>query len=104
MSSRSISLLENGRTFTARLDGENGPLRVDPHLGRLYVNAETTVGGRPARLLVLDAGSLDILGTVPLPAGLTLYALDPERHLLYLASTEGEVQIWSATGNELPSP
>jgi DNA-binding beta-propeller fold protein YncE len=104
MGSRSISLLENGRTVAARLDGQYGPLRVNPGLGRLYVEVDPSMGQWPAQLLVLDARSLEILGNVPLPAGLTLYALDPERQLLYLASYEGEVQIWSAVGGELPSP
>lgn len=98
MGSRSISLLENGQKVTVRLDGQCGPLRVDPGLGRLYVDSDPTLGQQPAHLLVLDAGNLEILGDVPLPVGLTLYALDPERHLLYLASYEGEVQIWSAAG------
>jgi len=104
MGEGSISLLENGRTVTARLGGEYGPLRVDPGLGRLYVDVDPTLGREPAELLVLDAGNLEILGKVPLPAGLKLYALDPQRHLLYLASGEGEVQIWSAAGGQPPSP
>ncbi len=104
MLSRSISLLENGRTETARLDGWYGPLRVDPELGCLYVDVDPTMDRQPGQLLVLDAGSLEVLGSVPLPAGLRLYALDPQRHFLYLASYEGEVQIWSATGGKLASP
>ena len=104
MGSRSIGMLENGQAVAARLDGQYGPLRVDPGLGRLYVDVDPTMGQQPAQLLVLDAGTLESLGNVPLPAGLVLYALDPERHLLYLASYEGEVQIWSAVGGQLPSP
>jgi DNA-binding beta-propeller fold protein YncE len=104
MDNRSISLLENAWTYIARLDGQYGPLRVDPGLGRLYVDVDPTMGQQPAQLLVLDAGSLRTIGSVPVPAGLALYALDPERHILYLASYEGEVQIWSATGGQLPSP
>ena len=100
MLSRSISVLEDGRTVTARLDGLSGPLRVDPSLGRLYVNTGVATGEPQSHLHVLNARSLEILGVVPLPGGLTLYALDPERHLLYLASGEGEVQIWSAVGAE----
>jgi DNA-binding beta-propeller fold protein YncE len=102
--SRSISLLENGQTIAARRDGQYGSLRVDPGLGRLYVDVDPTMGQRPAQLLVLDASSLRTIGSVPLPAGLTLYALDPERRLLYLASYEGEVQIWSAMGGQLLPP
>jgi DNA-binding beta-propeller fold protein YncE len=102
MGYRSISVLEDGRKVAARLDGQFGPLRVDPDLGRLYVDVKAI--DQPAWLLVLDAGSLDSLGRVPLPAELTLYALDPQRHLLYLAAHTGEVQIWSAAGGGLPPP
>lgn len=98
----SISLLEDGRTVIARLEGPAGGLRVDPELGRLYVAAKSM--DEPTRLLVLDAGRLEILGAVPLPAELTLYALDSRRHLLYLASYDGQVQIWSTAGGELPPP
>ena len=102
MSRGSIILLEDGRTVIARLEGPAGGLRVDPDLGRLYVAAKSM--DEPPRLLVLDAGRLEILGTVPLPAELTLYALDPRRHLLYLASYDGQVQIWSAAGGGFPPP
>lgn len=100
MDRRAISLLEDGRTYTARLDGVVGHLRVDPGLGRLYV---TVYSEQEGRLLVLDAATLDVLGSVPVSLDLKLYALDAQRHLLYLASGDGRVEIWSASGGELPS-
>ncbi|MFN2292036.1 MAG: VPS10 domain-containing protein, partial [Anaerolineae bacterium] len=101
MTLRSTSLLVDGQEFAARLDSLSGPLRVDPNLGHLYVSVEGSTGGY---LLVLDASTLDVLGAVPTPAGLSLQALDPNRQLLYLAAGEGRLQVWSATGGELPGP
>jgi len=95
--SSSTSLLVDGRTYTARVDGLFGPLRVDPALGRVYLTTPQGSDG-PTELLILDAVTLDRLGAVPVPAGLSLYALDTQRHLLYLANRDGQVQIWSATG------
>jgi len=95
--SSSTSLLVDGRTYTARVDGLFGPLRVDPALGRVYLTTTQGSDG-PTELLILDAVTLDRLGAVPVPAGLSLYALDTQRHLLYLANRDGQVQIWSATG------
>jgi photosystem II stability/assembly factor-like uncharacterized protein/DNA-binding beta-propeller fold protein YncE len=99
MTERSTSLLEDGREYTARLEAVYGALRVDPELGRVFVS----VGGDDeGQMLVLDADTLDVLGSVPIPAGFALRALDPQRHLLVLATGAGRVQIWSATGGELP--
>jgi DNA-binding beta-propeller fold protein YncE len=95
IASSSTSLLADGRTYAARVDGLFGPLRVDPALGRVYLTTETSDG--QTELRILDAATLEILGTVPVPAGLSLYALDTQRHLLYLANRDGQVQIWSAT-------
>ncbi|MFN2228664.1 MAG: hypothetical protein ACK2VA_02740 [Anaerolineae bacterium] len=97
----STSLLEDGREYTARLDAVFGALRVDPGLERVYLSVAGEEGGE---LLVLDAENLDVLGSVPIPGGLSLRALDPERHLLYLASQDGRVQIWSATGGNRAPP
>ena len=97
MAGRSTSLLESGREYTHRLDAVFGALRVDPGKGYVYMS----VGGyETGDLLVLDAENLDVLGSVPIPAGLSLRALDPQRQLLYLASADGRVQIWSTTGSE----
>ena len=101
MTLRSTSLLVDGQAYGARLDSLSGPLRVDPGLGRVYLTGGSDTGDY---LIVLDAGSLDVQGAVPIPAGLALEALDTERHLLYLAAGEGRLQIWSATGGELPGP
>ena len=92
--SSSTSLLVDGRTYTARVDDLFGPLRVDPALGRVYLTTES--GDGEAELLILDADTLQTLGSVPVPAGMALYALDPKGHLLYLANSDGQVQIWSA--------
>lgn len=99
MTLRSTGLLEGGREYTARLDGVFGALRVDPGLERVYLSVR---GDEAGHLLVLDAATLDALGSVPIPGGLTLRALDPRRHRLYLASDGGRVQVWSATGGTLP--
>ena len=93
--SSSTSLLVDGRSYTARVDGLFGPLRVDPTFGRVYLTAEGSDG--QAELVILDADTLERLGAVPVPAGLALYALDTQRHLLYLANRDGQVEIWSGT-------
>ncbi|MGD8397298.1 MAG: hypothetical protein PVG11_00430, partial [Anaerolineae bacterium] len=98
---QSTSLLEDGRAYTARLDAVFGSLRVDPGLGYLYLSITRKDTGQ---LLVLDAANLDLLGSVPIPGQYALRALAHERHLLYLANQDGQVQIWSATGGELPTP
>ena len=95
--SSSTSLLVDGHTYTVRVDGLFGPLRVDPALGRVYLTTGEGSDGQN-ELVILDADTLDRLGSVPVPAGLALYALDTQRHLLYLANRDGQVQIWSATG------
>ncbi|MFN2241495.1 MAG: hypothetical protein ACK2U2_04355 [Anaerolineae bacterium] len=97
----STSLLEDGREYTARLDAVFGALRVDPGLAKVYLSVD---GEEAGELLVLDAENLDVLGSVQIPSGLSLRALDPERHLLYLASRDGRVQIWSATGGNRAPP
>lgn len=94
--SSSTSTLVNGREYTARVDGLFGPLRVDPALGHVYLTTQS--GDGQTELLILDADTLETLGSVPVPGGLTLYALDTQRHLLYLVNRDGQVQIWSATG------
>ena len=99
LAGRSTSLLEDGRDYTARLEAVYGMLRVDPALGRVFVSVS---GDHDGQMLVLDAGNLDVLGCVPIPPGFALRALDPQRHLLVLATGAGRVQIWSATGGELP--
>jgi photosystem II stability/assembly factor-like uncharacterized protein len=101
MSGRSTSLLEDGERYSARLEAVYGAVRVDPGLGRVYLS---TAGPDKGNLLVLDANNLDVLGSVPIPGGYTLRSLDPRRHLLYLATWDGHVQIWSATGGELAVP
>ena len=53
-------------------------------------------------LLILDAATMHVLDSVPIPGGFALRALDPERHWLYLATNDGRVQIWTATGGERP--
>ncbi|MEJ2734518.1 MAG: hypothetical protein P8189_13300 [Anaerolineae bacterium] len=95
MGGRSTSLLQEGREYTARLESVFGALRVDPILGRVYLSVS---GDDEGHLLVLNAENLDVLGSVAIPGRFTLRALDPQRHLLYLATPEGQVQIWSATG------
>ena len=95
MSGRSTSLLRDGRQYTARLESVFGALRVDPSLGRVYLSVSADDQGH---LLVLDAENLDVLSSVAIPGQFTLRALDPQRHLLYLATHDGQVQIWSATG------
>jgi photosystem II stability/assembly factor-like uncharacterized protein/DNA-binding beta-propeller fold protein YncE len=101
MGTRATSLLEGGREYTARLEALFGALRVDPALGRLYLSVW---GDQEGYLLVHDANNLDLLASVPIPGQFTLRALDPRRHLLYLARENGQVQIWSATGGDLPAP
>ncbi len=96
---RSTSLWTPGQGYTARLEALFGALRADPTLGRVYSTIYSTTDGQ---MLILDAANLDILDSVPIPAGFTLWALDPQRHLLYLATVEGQVQIWSATGGKPP--
>jgi photosystem II stability/assembly factor-like uncharacterized protein/DNA-binding beta-propeller fold protein YncE len=101
LAGRSTSLLKDGREYTARLDAAFGALRVDPDLGSLYLSVQ---GNEEGYLLVLDTENLDVLGSVPIPGGFSLRALDPQRHLLYLATQDGLVQIWSATGGEPAEP
>ncbi|MGD9316754.1 MAG: hypothetical protein PVG56_07975, partial [Anaerolineae bacterium] len=100
MTNRSTSLLKDGREYSARLEAVFGPLRVDPGLGTVYL---TVQGIKEGNLLILDAQNLDVLGSVPIPGGFDLRAYDPQRHLLYLATPDGKVQIWSATGGTLPA-
>ncbi len=69
-----------------------GPLRVDPELGHVYM---TPQGQDQSLLLTLDATTLEVLGSVKVPRGFTLRALDSERHLLFLANDEGKIEIWS---------
>ncbi|MEJ2207680.1 MAG: hypothetical protein P8129_01415 [Anaerolineae bacterium] len=101
MNLHATGLLVDGREYTARIDALSGPLRVDPGLGRLYLSV---AGEEEGYLLILDAESLDLLAALPIDGGYGLAALDTERHLLYLARREGQVQIWSATGGTLPAP
>jgi photosystem II stability/assembly factor-like uncharacterized protein/DNA-binding beta-propeller fold protein YncE len=101
MAGQSTGLLEDGREYTARLDAVFGALRVDPALGRVFL---TVSGEDEGDLLVLDAENLDVLGSVPIPGNFSLRALDPQTHLLYLATQDGHVQIWSATGGAPASP
>jgi DNA-binding beta-propeller fold protein YncE/photosystem II stability/assembly factor-like uncharacterized protein len=96
MAGRSTSLLEKGREYGARLEAIFGALRVDPDSGYVYLCVE---GHERGDLLVLDAENLDVVGSVPIPGGFRLQALDPQRKLLYLASKDGRVQIWSTTGS-----
>ncbi|MFC2030997.1 hypothetical protein ACFLWA_09745 [Chloroflexota bacterium] len=98
---RSTSLLQGGRDYVARLDGVYGALRVDPDLERVYL---TVRGDDQGQMLILDAENLDVLGATPIPGGFTLRALDTDRHLLYLGTEDGQVQIWSATGGALSLP
>lgn len=98
MGGRSTSLLKDGPEYAARLESVFGALRVDPILGRVYLSVS---GDDEGHLLVLDAENLDVLESVPIPGRFTLRALDPQRHLLYLATRDGQVQIWSATGGAL---
>jgi len=101
MAGRSTSVLEEGREYSARLEAVFGALRVDPNRGYVYLS----VGGyATGDLLVLDAENLDVLGSVPIPAGFSLRALDPQRKLLYLANQDGRVQIWSTTGSKGITP
>jgi len=101
LAGRSTSLLENGREYTARLDAVFGALRVDAILNRLYLSVS---GDEEGHLLLLDPQNLDVLGSVPIPGGFALHALDSQRHLLYLTSSDGRVQIWSATGGRQAEP
>jgi photosystem II stability/assembly factor-like uncharacterized protein/DNA-binding beta-propeller fold protein YncE len=101
MDHHATSLLMAGREYVARVDALSGPLRVDPGLGRLYLSV---AGQDEGTLLVLDATNLDVLAALPIPGGYGLSALDSRRHLLYLSGEEGQLQIWSATGGELPRP
>jgi DNA-binding beta-propeller fold protein YncE len=102
LAGRSTSLFDPGqRAYTARLDAVFGALRVDPALGRVYLS---DYGQKQGYLLILDAANLDVVGSVPIPGGFYLRALDPWRDLLYLAADDGQVQIWSATGGQLPAP
>ena len=101
MNLHATGLLEGGRRYTARVDALSGPLGLDAGAGRLYLSV---TGQEEGYLVVLDAGNLDLLGALPIPGGYQLRALDGERGLLYLARQEGQVQIWSAMGGELPAP
>lgn len=101
LAGRSTSLLEDGREYKARLEAVFGALRVDPSLNRLYLSVS---GNEEGYLLVLDARNLDVLGSVPIPGGFTLHALDSQRQMLYLTSSDGRVQIWSATGGGQAEP
>ena len=99
LAGRSTSLWAPGRGYIARLEAILGPLRADPILGRVYSTIYSPTDGQ---MLILDAANLDVLGSMPIAAGFTLRALDPQRHLLYLAVESGQVQIWSATGGQPP--
>ncbi len=55
----------------------------------------TPQGDGHGRLLVLDATTLQVLGSATVPDGFTLRALDTQRHLLYLADDGGQIEIWS---------
>lgn len=101
LAGRSTSVLENGYEYKARLEAVFGAVRVDPGLNRLYLSVS---GSEEGHLLVLDARNLDVLGSVPIPGGFALHALDSHRHLLYLTGTDGRVQIWSATGASQAEP
>lgn len=101
LAGRSTSVLAGGRTYTARVESLYGALRMDPGLGRVYLSVQ---GETEGQLFVLDATTLAILGSVPIPARFSLRALDAQRHWLYLGNDDGLVQIWSATGGALPAP
>ncbi|MBN1661619.1 MAG: hypothetical protein JXA93_24710 [Anaerolineae bacterium] len=100
MDQRSTSLLVDGREYADRIDALFGPLYVDPSLDMVYL--ATSDDKNDGHLVLIDATDLDVVGSVPIPGGFSLRALDRERHLLYLATGDGRVQIWSATGGDLP--
>jgi photosystem II stability/assembly factor-like uncharacterized protein len=99
IASRSTSIVEDGREYSARLDSVYGALRVDPDLERVYL---TVRGDESGQMLILDAENLDALALVPIEGDFWIRALDPERHWLYLATESGRIQIWSATGENPP--
>ncbi len=99
LAGQSSSLWEEGQGYTGRLDAAYGPLRVDSDLGFVYLSV---YGDDQGTLLILDAATLHVLDSVPIPGGFMLRALDPRRHWLYLASNDGRVQIWTSTGGERP--
>ncbi len=88
----STCLLVDGRILKRCQVLYGGPLRVDPVLGHVYI---TPQGAGSTQVLVLDATTLEVLGSVPLKFGFTLRALDTQRHLLYLANDDGQIEIWS---------
>jgi photosystem II stability/assembly factor-like uncharacterized protein/DNA-binding beta-propeller fold protein YncE len=99
MTSRSTSLLVGGREYHARMDSVFGALRVDPELGRVFL---TVSKDPPGTMFVLNSENLEVMGAIPVTG--TLLALDPQRHLLYLATGQGRMEVWSAVGGELPTP
>ncbi|MGD8792079.1 MAG: hypothetical protein PVF47_05965, partial [Anaerolineae bacterium] len=104
MGQGATSLLAGGREYVARVDALAGPLAVDPDLGLLYLSKVGYLGtdgsGQEGQLVLLDAANLEIVGSVSIPPGFRLLDLDPRRHLLYLGSQGGQVQIWSASGGQ----
>ncbi len=85
-------ILVSGRIWKQFPRPDFGPLRVDPELGHVYL---TPFGGGPSELLVLDATTLEELGSTPILAGMSLRALDTQRHLIYLANDRGRIEIWA---------
>jgi DNA-binding beta-propeller fold protein YncE/photosystem II stability/assembly factor-like uncharacterized protein len=96
----STSLLVDGRNYTARIDSLFGGLRLDPELGGVFV---TVPGEESGQIYVLDASTLEVLDSAPIPGDYSLWALDPLRHWLYLVQEDGLVQIWTATGGQHPA-
>ncbi|HSJ57971.1 MAG TPA: hypothetical protein VLC95_12365 [Anaerolineae bacterium] len=99
MDKRSVSQLVNGREYADRIDGLFGPLYVDPGLGLVYLS---TTDENEGHLVLIDGANLNVVGSVPIAGGFSLRALDTSRHLLYLATRDGQLEIWAATGGDRP--
>ncbi len=77
-----------GPTYTDHLDGLTGQTVYSPPTNRLYISDRQ-------RLLVLEADTLNVIGTMPLPAnyGYQVTAIDPETEMIYLIGLDGQLLI-----------
>jgi DNA-binding beta-propeller fold protein YncE len=80
--------LTTGKLLKVCPTGTSQDAAVDANRGCYYVS-----GNDPGRMLIVDAGTLEITGTVPAPANTDLIGFDPLTGLVY-ESNDNAGQVW----------